>query len=992
MNNLVFQLVEVTVTDKLYQDFSDSHISTGQEFLENIDDNFNAPNDFPVVLIFGRTQDKKDVLVKVNGYLPYLDYISDESPKRLTSILSEKILKKGQNDWFYQKDNVQRFQRKKLFGWYPSDNDINEVKVFNIIRLFFPSLHARSKAKYISIPGYEVAEQKVRPEKQFTDMYKILESGWISCNYKKECGKKISHCSIEFFTTIAEIQQVECDNIAPLLVCSFDIECSSDTGGFPDAKIDRVVMVSLNYWYLGDDDNIIKRYILCLDSCDNIDGIDIHCYVNEEELLDNIRDNIVQQSPDIMLGYNIFGFDWKFMCDRASLLGCQRFFYQSKIICEKCEHAELKLSSSALGDNSMYILHRTGAISHDIFVSIKTEHKLSFYSLDSVSEHFLNLHKEDLPYKEVFAAWYCDGTSANRKKVAIYCSKDSDLPIKLANHLKSYISLVEMSRVTHTQIKDLLLRGQQIKVYQQTMHFSHNMGYIMNTPPLEYSETIGEFKGATVVDPKIGFYEQPIAVLDFMSLYPSIMMWKNLCFCTYIIDQDIKKREGVLYDDYEFCRKDGTTYTHSFARNTSGVLPKVLEFLTNERKKTKKKMKNATSKIEYDILDKRQLAIKVSGNSVYGFTGADTGMYKLKAIAETVTHVGRYLIDTTIHLSETLDSTEVIYGDTDSVMLRFTDNPSRSEVFERAPILADKITEHFSNNGKKVIILEFEKVMQPYLLIEKKRYCALSYEEEDKPPKMDQKGLPTVRRDNTPIARRVLGDVLNGLMEYGKIAKAEENLKLHLDNLQNNEFKFEDYIQSRSLKHIEDYSNPEGLPQVRTVANMNKRNPGSGYKSGDRVPFVIIEGKSKKIADRAEEPMYARQQGLKVDRLYILENQIEKIINKIFGRIGGTTHIKLITDCRNKLMMQRSNQSSIHSFITTETQHKTPGNSTTIPKPQQTAGIKISQSSLLAFFDNPDTDKPSSEQATQNVHMKIGMNLKRAKEEDSRRQNRRSKR
>ena len=200
MNTIDFQIVDIIVYDNLSQEFSDSQGLLGQEFLENIQDDYVSDNEHPIVLLFGRTADKKDVLARIKGYLPYLDYISDDSPKRLTSILSEKVLSKKQHDWFYRKNSVEILKKRKLFGWNPSDDDINDVKTFKVIRIFFPSLHSRNRAQYVVVPGYEMAEQKVKPEKQFADLYDILESGWITCSYRKQCGMKISHCAIEFET------------------------------------------------------------------------------------------------------------------------------------------------------------------------------------------------------------------------------------------------------------------------------------------------------------------------------------------------------------------------------------------------------------------------------------------------------------------------------------------------------------------------------------------------------------------------------------------------------------------------------------------------------------------------------------------------------------------------------------------------------------------------------------------------------------------------
>ena len=935
-----FQLVDIKVVDKLPPHADISTPRTGRAFVEAlVDANASeakaseerasarkAPfakngggEEGPVVLLFGREASGSDVLLRVEGFRPYLDYVCSAAMiGRLQAHVMNSV-RYAERKWF--EENLKaafrvRSPQKKLYGWHPSETDVDSVRTFEIVRVFFPSTRARSavvKNAETEPLGFELVEAKVSSERQFTDLHDLNESGWVQASVKK-VKRRISHCTSEYVARVEDLSHFECDDIAPLRVCSFDIECSSASGGFPQSSTDAVVAVGLNFWNVGTPvtEEHIERHALCLDSCDPVEGVILQTFETEYDLLDAMRDVVVHQSPDVMVGYNIFGFDWRFLCDRAAYHRCQRFFYMSKLLFVECAHSEKNLSSGALGDNVMYVLERTGGVAHDLFMTIKAEHKLTSYKLDSVAEHFTGQRKDDLAYSTLFAAWKPGSTSADRARVVKYCARDCDLPLVLADTLKMYISMVEMSRVTHTQIRDLVLRGQQIKVYQQVLHFAHRMGYVMNAPSVPPPE--GDFQGATVVDPKSGFYTEPVAVLDFMSLYPSIMRWKNLCYCTYVVNAADAERDGARIDTYTFETDSGERYQHQFSRNAVGVLPEVLRHLLDERKRTKARMKRATTQLDRDILDKRQLAIKVSCNSVYGFTGVTKGMYPLRAIAESVTRVGRELIDQTIRLCETHERAEVVYGDTDSVMIRFVPALSTwEEVFERSERLAAHITEQFAAGGEHIIVLEFEKVMHPFLLLERKRYACMAYEALGKPPKRDVKGLPTVRRDNTPIARTVLQDVLSGLLEHCSIAKAEELLETHLDSLRHNTFEFSQYVQSRSLKSS--YKAPEGLAQCRTVAKMRERNPGSEPRPGDRVEFVITEGRSPKVADRAEDPAYARDKGVPVDRLYILENQIENIVTKVFGRVGGTRHKALIDACRRDLVNQKNKQGCIVTFL-----------------------------------------------------------------------------
>ena len=161
------------------------------------------------------------------------------------------------------------------------------------------------------------------------------------------------------------------------------------------------------------------------------------------------------------------------------------------------------------------------------------DHKLRSYSLNSVSYQFLKEQKEDVPHSIISELQEQD--EFTRRRLAIYCVKDAYLPLRLLDKLMCLFNLTEMARVTGVPISFLFSRGQQIKVASQL--YRKAKGYDMIIPSRRSNVTGEKFEGAIVIDPKKGFYERPIATLDFASLYPSIMMAHNLCYTTYVPDQ-----------------------------------------------------------------------------------------------------------------------------------------------------------------------------------------------------------------------------------------------------------------------------------------------------------------------------------------------------------------------------------------------------------------------------------------------------------------------
>merc|ERR1740121_3070091 len=198
------------------------------------------------------------------------------------------------------------------------------------------------------------------------------------------------------------------------------------------------------------------------------------------------------------------------------------------------------------------------------------------------------------------------------------------------------------------------------------------MDFVMPTLRSQASED--KFEGATVLEPLTGYYPKPITTLDFASLYPSIMMAHNLCYCTLL------RPEQVSSIDPEQVTKAPITGCSFIKRETRrGLLPMILEELLAARKRAKKEMAEATDPLTQSVLNGRQLALKISANSVYGYTGATVGDLPCLEISSSVTGFGRGMIDETKRQVEAkyfiqngyAHDAQVIYGDTDSVMVKF---------------------------------------------------------------------------------------------------------------------------------------------------------------------------------------------------------------------------------------------------------------------------------------------------------------------------------
>jgi DNA polymerase delta subunit 1 len=525
----------------------------------------------------------------------------------------------------------------------------------------------------------------------------------------------------------------------------------------------------------------------------------------------------------------------------------------------------------------------------DMFQDIKREHKLESYSLNAVSAHFLKDQKIDMPVKEMFLR-FREGDPTRLGEVAEYCLKDTELPHRIAEKTCLIQNLIEMAKATWVPLAYLSERGQQIKVFSQVCRKAREIGFMVPTIKVDKNAE-SEYQGATVLDAQTGAYYTPITALDFASLYPSIMRAHNLCFSTLVMQDRYKNLPGVQYETFG---------PHTFAQNVPSLLPVILNELAAFRKKAKKDMAKAEGTSMEAVYNGKQLAYKISMNSVYGFTGASKGMLPLLAIASTVTWRGREMIEETKnYVEKNFPGAKVRYGDTDSVMVEFDVGGRKGqEAIDYSWQLGEQASEQCSRLFKAPNDLELEKVYCPYFLYSKKRYAAKMYEgasdKEGRPilkedgtrlivfKKIDVKGLQVVRRDTCMYVRKALKQLLTLVLESNDPRPAIEYARSTAKNLLAGRVDVDELTMSKQLGS--NYKTKQ--PHVEVRDKIRKRAPGSEPQNGDRVPFLITKG-SGLLCDKAEDPAYVTEHKVSVDFLYYFDHQLQKPVCDLLEPLVG---------------------------------------------------------------------------------------------------------
>jgi len=308
----------------------------------------------------------------------------------------------------------------------------------------------------------------------------------------------------------------------------------------PEVQGDRIIQIGCVFHNFGIK-NSNKKYILTLGSCDKFDtdtnifqyGIDKNVTeysVNELdnyecELILKFQEVINSEQPDIIMGYNTFGFDNKFLFNRVQELDINEFGYISKIKSFQSELQVKMLSSSALGDNILNLITNTGRTELDLLKIVQRDHNLDSYSLNNVSQIFIGDEKDDVTPKQIFE--YQRLNSEKRAIIAKYCIKDCVLLIDLMNKLDILSANIGMANVCSVPLSYIILRGQGIKIQSLVSKECKNENYILRE--LEKKNDDSSYEGAIVLPPIKGMYlEEPVSVLDYASLYPSSMIASNI--------------------------------------------------------------------------------------------------------------------------------------------------------------------------------------------------------------------------------------------------------------------------------------------------------------------------------------------------------------------------------------------------------------------------------------------------------------------------------
>ncbi len=581
----------------------------------------------------------------------------------------------------------------------------------------------------------------------------------------------------------------------PLKILSFDIENSMIDG--------RIFVIGYAVWENGE---IRTGYVTG----------------DEREILEGFVEVVRREDPDVITGYNIDSYDMEVLSERA-----------------KKHNVDLSLGRDGgkpqrIG-GQFWRVH--GRVIEDAWWAVKKELRLKQETLEAVSQELLGEGKMDIDAKNIDEEWEKD-----RGKVIRYCMKDAELALRILLKIGILDKYMDLATVTKFPLDDVIHSGTSTWVDSLLIREADRNG--IGVPMQGQERKRGKIEGGYVHTIEPGLYHW-VCVLDFKSMYPSIIIKYNICFTTLSNDGEIVSPSGA-----RFVSRD----------RREGIIPRILRDLMNRRDELKRRMKEAKSEEERNYYDGLQRAVKILMNTFYGVLASSFYRFTDPRIGASITAFARETIKRIIRDLEAR-GIRVVYGDTDSIFFI-----SPHDNLDDTVHFGSKMAEEISR--REELTLEFEKVLEPFFSHgAKKRYVGRIVWPEEQRGEMVVRGYEIRRTDSFDLQSEAQLAVFQKILD-GDIDGAISLAKEIVQRVRRGDVPIEKLVISRTVKEFSRYKNPNSMANVQAARKLMKM----GYKfvPGMKVSWIVVNARGsrqdvepyipgREFKHRADYQYYARR-------------------------------------------------------------------------------------------------------------------------------------
>ena len=841
---------------------------------------------------------------------------------------------------YHCKIHSYEFSYKKMLCLYEKDKKypvltlrlLNSAMMYQIKNFFKNPIIIKGATTVKAI--YECLETDINITRRLLTRYNLKQCQWFKVKGLR-CTKKnkVSHLDREYIIENTPIPiPYEKTKSWPGQpgVFTFDIETLVDNDfewSNPAMYAHKIFSISCRYQrYQMGNPRIVN---LILGEAVAPEGEEVQCYERERGLIEGFYDLVAETDPEILTGYNTYGFDNPYLWLRTKINRVKINSKASRLIYQDVFYKDNTWSSKGYGHKAINQIKMGGRIDIDVIFHVRANYKLKKNTLDFAARAILKKSKYDLPYRQMFADYYfyvrsrylkdnisrvsntsllnfyrktytdvrdylvetlrkTEKKEAENKKIGLFFEKirnfipfisvkerledmlekddvlvremcelfnlvepfnfylkykekvdnfdpsvsldqrkkeiaefyemgkekinnivrynsvDTNLTYEIFEKVSLFTSNRELCNIVGINIEDVLNRGQQMRGVSTIYNECHPQGISINKVKLDGNI---EFEGGFVFEPIKGLWDDVICI-DFSSLYPSIIVGNNLCYSTFLPKD---KWDSVAIKDCSVVKwtekKSGIHREYRFVKKhiREGILPALLKKLLDGRYKVKAAMSKEVDLIIKGVLNKKQLAVKVCANSIYGLTGTkeDTGKLPFKPLSCSVTALGRKYIKMSAEWVEKKYNALVVYGDTDSIMFQIPGVKGGKACIEAGNRIAKEISDS-KIYPDPIIKFEFEKAGRILTMV-KKKYIYWKYDDHEKgkdgkpnpnygnfadingPFSMELRGIILVRRDNCKWYKKIYRNLLYDILLGKDITYAYKRLKVEVLRLLKNE-------------------------------------------------------------------------------------------------------------------------------------------------------------------------------------------------------------
>ncbi|PWY98545.1 putative catalytic subunit of DNA polymerase zeta UPR-1 [Testicularia cyperi] len=621
---------------------------------------------------------------------------------------------------------------------------------------------------------------------------------------------------------------------------------------------------------------------------------------NELDLYNALVDLVRAFDPEILVGWEIHSSSWGYVIERAAKE------YEFDLVPE-LGRAIVHNTGRAGGksDNYAYTqssaLRITGRHVLNLWRLMKGELALNLYTLENVAYHLLHKRVPRFSHHTI-TQWYSSPRPADVRKALRYYIDTVELVLEVIAESEFVFRTAEFARIYGIDFFSVISRGSQFKVESIMLRIAKPENFVLISPN---RSQVGQQNAAEclplIMEPQSAFYKGPLVVLDFQSLYPSIMIAYNLCYSTClgriasfkgtgkfgVTEYSPPKGLLSLLHDQVNISSNGLLFVKPSVRKS--LLAKMLSEILDTRVMVKSSMKATRADRAFQrIQNARQLSLKLLANVTYGYTSASfSGRMPCVEIADAIVQTGRETLEKAMDLINGTPEwgAQVVYGDTDSLFI-YLPGRTKEEAFRLGNEIADTVT----SLNPRPVKLKFEKVYLPSVLMAKKRYVGFKYETlEEREPSFEAKGIETVRRDFHPAIQRMLEASIRILFRSRDLSAVKKYLQRQWRKILEGRVSPQDFVFAKEVR-LGSYSDKVAPPPGAAVASRRMlSDPRSEPQYGERVPYIISQGEPKaKLNAQAVSPAaFLKNPRLQINALYYIERTIIPPLARVFNLLGA---------------------------------------------------------------------------------------------------------